>query len=85
MTKTVAPIFYSWRHCRGAVQLAIKIDHGAANAQQRACVGQVFQPQDRRPRTQFTIRWRQIERHLEHRLAAQRVGVVAVLVARRDH
>ena len=65
--------------------LAIKIDHSVAHAQQRARVGQVFQPRDRRLRTQFALRWCQIERHLEHRVAAQRVGVVAVLVARRDH
>ena len=38
---------------------AIKIDHGAAHAQQRASIGQVFQPRDRRLRTQFAIRWRQ--------------------------
>ena len=36
-------------------------------------------------RTQFAIRRRKIERHLEHGIAAQRIGVVAVFVARRDH
>ena len=65
--------------------LAIKIDHGAAHAQQGAGVGQIFQPRDRRLRTQFAIGRRQIERHLEHRIAAQRTGVVSVLVSRRDH
>jgi hypothetical protein len=65
--------------------LAIKIDHGAAHAQQGAYIGQVFQPRDRRLRTQFAIRGRQIERHLEHRIGAKGVGVVAVLVAGRDH
>ena len=65
--------------------LAIKIDHGAAHAQQGASIGQVLQPRDRRLRTQLAIRWRQIERHLEHRIAAKAVGVVAVLIARRDH
>ena len=66
-------------------RLAIKIDHGAAHAQQGASVGQVFQPRDRRLRTQLAIGRRQIERHLEHRIAAQRTGVVAVFVACRDH
>ena len=65
--------------------LAIKIDHGAAHAQQRAGVGQIFQSRDRRLRTQFAIRRREIERHLEHGIAAQTGGVVAVFVARRDH
>ena len=36
-------------------------------------------------RTQFAIRRQEIERHLEHGIAAQRIGVVAVFVARRDH
>ncbi len=65
--------------------LAIKIDHGAAHAQQRAGVGQVFQSRDRRLRAQFAIRWREIERHLEHGIAAKTGGVVAVFIARRDH
>ena len=67
------------------IGLAVEVDHGAPHAQQRAGVGQVLQPRDRRLRTQFAIRRRQIERHLEHRIAAQRIGVVAVLIARRDH
>ena len=64
---------------------AIEIDHGAAHPQQGANVGQIFQPRDRRLRAQFAIRRRQIERHLEHRIASQTIGVVAVLIARRDH
>ena len=66
-------------------RLAIEIHHGAAQAQQGARIGQVFQPRDRRLRTQFAIRRQEIERHLEHGIAAQRIGVVAVFVARRDH
>ena len=65
--------------------LAIKIDHGAAHAQQGASIGQVLQTRDRRLRTQFAIGWRQVERHLEHGIAAKMDGVVAVFVARRDH
>ena len=66
-------------------RFAIKIDHGAPHAQQRASVGQVFQSRDRRLRTQFAIRWRKVERHLEHGIAAKRGGIVAVFVARSDH
>src|SRR5450759_5090154 len=50
--------------------LSIEIDHGAAHAQQRTGIWQVFQSRDRRLRTQFAIRWRKIERHLEHGIAA---------------
>ncbi len=35
--------------------------------------------------SELAIRGREIERHLEHGIAAQGIGVVAVLVARRDH
>jgi hypothetical protein len=66
-------------------RLAIETHHGAAQAQQGARIGQVFQPRDRWLRTQFAIRRQKIERHLEHGIAAQPIGVVAVLVARRDH
>ena len=66
-------------------RLAIEIDHGAAHAQQDASVRQILQPRDRRLRAQFAIRRRQIERLLEHRIAPQAIGVVAVLIARRDH
>ena len=39
--------------------LAIKIDHGAAHAQQSAGIGQVFQTRDGRLRTQLAIGRRQ--------------------------
>ena len=65
--------------------LTIKIDHGAAHAQQGASVGQVLQTGDGGLRTQFAIGWRQVQRHLEHGIASQGTGVVAVFVARRDH
>jgi len=63
----------------------IKIDHGAAHAQQRASVRQILQPRDRRLRTQLAIRRRKIERHLEQGIASQGTGVVAVFVAGADH
>jgi hypothetical protein len=66
-------------------RLAIEIDHRAAHSQQRANVRQVLQPRDRRLRAEFAIRRRQIERHLEHRIAAQGIGVDSVLVAGADH
>ena len=64
---------------------AIQIDHRAAHAQQRAGVRQVFQPRDRRLRTQIALRWSQIMRHLEDWIDAKGIGVVAVLMASRDH
>jgi hypothetical protein len=65
--------------------LAIESDHRAAHAQQDASVRPILQTRDRRLRAQFAIRRRQIERHLEHRIAPQAIGVVAVLIAPRDH
>jgi hypothetical protein len=65
--------------------LAIKIDHGAAHAQQAASIGQVFKTGDGRLRTQFAFGRRQIERHLEDGIASQRTGVVAVFIAGADH
>ena len=65
--------------------LAIKIDHGAAHAQQRASIGQVFQSRDGRLRTQLAIGRRSIERYLEHGIVAKTGGVVAVFITRRDH
>jgi hypothetical protein len=40
---------------------------------------------DGRLRTQRAVGWRQVQRHFEHRIASQGTGVVAVLVACRDH
>ena len=64
---------------------AIKFDHGAAHAQQGARVGQVFQTRDGRLRTQFAVRGSKVMRHLEYRIDAKIVGVVAVRVAGGDH
>jgi hypothetical protein len=64
---------------------AVEVDHGPPHRHQLAHARQVLQPADRRLRTQRAIRWRQFERHLEHRIGAQGIGVVAVLIARRDH
>ena len=66
-------------------RVAIKIDHRPTHPHQRANVRQVLQPRDRRLRAEFAIRRRQIERHLEHRIAAQGIGVDPVLVAGADH
>ena len=66
-------------------RLAIEVDHRTAHSQQRASVRQVLQSRDRRLRAQLPIRRRQIERHLEYRVAAQGIGVDPVLVAGADH
>jgi len=66
-------------------RLAIEIDHRTTHPQQRAGVRQVLQSRDRRLRAQLPIRRRQIERHLEHRIAAQAIGVDPVLVAGANH
>ena len=64
---------------------AILLDERTPKAQQRPPIGKVFQPRDRRLRAQLLARGQAIQRQLEHRVAAQRVGVVAVLVPGGDH
>ena len=64
---------------------AILLDERPPKAQQRSPVGEVFQPRDRRLRAQLLARGQAIQRQLEPRIAAQRVGVVAVLVPGGDH
>ena len=64
--------------------LAIKIDPRPPHAQQGANVRQILKPRDRRLRAQLPIGRRQIERHLEHRIASQTIGVAAVLVTGAD-
>ena len=66
-------------------RLAIKIDHGATHAQQGAGVGHVLDPGDGRLRTRSRSDGDQVERHLEYRIDAKTVGVVAVLAAGGDH
>src|SRR3982074_1023042 len=56
-----------------------------ARPMQGAGVGHVLDPGDGRLRTQLAVRRRQVERHLEYRIDAKTVGVVAVLVAGGDH
>jgi hypothetical protein len=64
---------------------AVLLDQRPPQAQQRPNIGQVFQPRDRRLRAQFVTRGQPVQRQLEHRVAAQRLGVVAVFVAGGDH
>jgi hypothetical protein len=64
---------------------AILLDQRPPEAQQRPPVRQVFQPRNGRLRAQFLARGQTIERQLEHRVGAQRVGVVAILIAGGDH
>lgn len=63
---------------------AVEVDHGAPHAQQRARVRQVLQARDRGLRAEVALRGQTIQGHLEHRVTAQAVGVVAVLVSRSD-
>ncbi len=68
-----------------AEAFAVMVDHDAAHAQQGARVGMVLQARDRRLRAQVGMLRQAIHGELEHRSAAQRAGVVAVLIAGRDH
>ena len=64
---------------------AIEPDHGARHLQQHPPVGQVLEPADGGLRAQVAPARQPLQRHLEYRVGAQRVGVDAVLVACRDH
>ena len=64
---------------------AVEPDHGAAHLQQHASIGQVLEPADGGLRAEVALARQPLQRHLEHRVGAQGVGVDAVLVARRDH
>lgn len=57
---------------------------GPRQPQQHPPVGQVLQPADGRLRAEIALPRQPLQRHFEHRIGAQRVGVDAVLVARRD-
>jgi hypothetical protein len=69
----------------GSERTAILLDQRPPEAQQRPQVRQVFQPRNGRLRAQFLARGQAIERQLEHRIAAQRIGVVAILIAGGNH
>ena len=64
---------------------AVLVDQHPSEPQQRPHVGEVFQPRDGRLRAQLVLRGQPVERQLEHRVAAQKIGVVGVLVTSRDH
>ncbi len=68
-----------------AEALAVVLDHRTPHPQQGAGVRQVLQARDGRLRAQVGIIRQAPHRQLEHRVTAQGIGVVAVLVARRDH
>lgn len=68
-----------------AERRAVKVDHGPAHAQQRTRVGQVLQARDGRLRAQRRLVPETRHGELEHRVRAQPIRVVAVLVAGRDH
>jgi hypothetical protein len=64
---------------------AVEVNHRLTHAQQGSHVRQVLQARDGGLRTQLPVRRREVERHLEQGIAPQVRGVVAVLVAGRDH
>jgi hypothetical protein len=64
---------------------AVLLDQPPSQAQERPNIRQVFQPRDGRLRAQLVTRGQPVQRQLEHRVAAQRLGIVAVLVAGGDH
>ena len=69
----------------GTKRAAVLVNQGPAEAQQRPPIGQVFQARDRRLRTQIVAPGQTIQSQHEHRIAAHRVGVVAILVAGGNH
>ena len=64
---------------------AVEPDHPPRHPQPHAPVGQVLQSAHGGLRAEVALARQPLERHLEHRVAPQRVGVDAVLVARSDH
>ena len=64
---------------------AVEPDHPPRHPQQHAPVGQVLQSAHGGLRAEVALARQPLERHLEHRVAPQRVGVDAVLVAGGDH
>ncbi len=64
---------------------AVEPDHGPRHAQQGPCPGQVLQARDSRLRAERVATRQTVQSQLEGRVMAQAVGVVAVLVAGRDH
>ena len=68
-----------------AEAVAVMLDHGSPHAQQSTRIRQVLQARDGRLRAKVAIIRQPSHRQLEHRVTAQGIGVVAVLVARRNH
>ena len=64
---------------------AVQPDHGAGHPQQGAHIRQVLQPRDGRLRAERRALGQRVEGELEDRVVPQAVGVVAILVACRDH
>lgn len=64
---------------------AIKVDHRPAHNDQFPHPGQVLQPAHRRLGGQIPTRRQRILGHLEDRIGAQPVGVVAILITGGNH
>jgi hypothetical protein len=65
--------------------VAVELDHGPAHTQQGSCPRQVLRARDGRLRAERVTAGQLVQRQLEGRVMAQAAGVVAILVASRDH
>jgi hypothetical protein len=81
-TKTKMRIAAPW-HLADAV--AVEVNQAVAHAQQGPLVRPVLQPRDGRLRAQRAVRRQAPHRQFEHRIVAQDIGIVAILVAGGDH
>ena len=70
---------------RAAEAGAILVDHGTAHGQQGARIGQVLEARNRRLRAQIGVIRQPAHGELEEWIGAQRVGVIAILVAGGNH
>jgi hypothetical protein len=68
-----------------AEAVAVEVDHAVAHAQQGPLVRPVLQPRDGRLRAQRLARRQAPHRQFEHRIVAQDISIVAVLVTGSDH
>ena len=68
-----------------AKTIAVEFHHGARHADQCAGIGRILKSGERGLRTERTIIRQPTIGQLEHRIVAQAIGIVAILIRRRDH
>lgn len=72
-----------WHDCEA---VAVQLDHGVHHARKRDPAGQIFQPAHGWLRAEIGAALGQpADRHFVRRVGAQRIAVVGVFVAGRDH